>query len=188
LKRVILVCLFNGALLTAPLVRSVSVRMFGNDVQLWKEAIVYYFKVRIQHLRRRIRPFLKSLYIHAGCGDECLCFGMPWAIEEIRSKVVYGTWAWYTRNSLCMAGLDGSPTSRCSCVHCCYYCCCSREHGVTTYRSTHQGCPNVTVVTLTSTTPAHTKRAAPVLPLCKETWLEQICCTNILEYSHLGFV
>jgi len=44
-----------------------------------------YFKVRFQHLRRRIRPFLKALYIRKGCRDECLCFGMAWTVE-IRSK------------------------------------------------------------------------------------------------------
>jgi hypothetical protein len=105
------------------------------------EAIVYYFKVRFQHLRR-LRPFLKALY--EGCRDECLCFGMAWDVEKIISEVVYETRALCTRNSLCLVGLDGTPTSRCSRIHCC--CCCSREHGVTTYRSTRQGCPDVTVV------------------------------------------
>jgi hypothetical protein len=60
---------------------------------------------------------------------------------------------------LCMVGLDATPTSRCSCVHCCCCCCCccSREHGVTTYRSTRQGCPNMTVVTTSTTPSAHYK-------------------------------
>lgn len=48
-------------------------------------------------------------------------------------------------------GLDGTPTSPCSCVRCC-----SREHRVTTYRSTRQGCPNCRVVTCKAlTSPAY---------------------------------